>query len=478
MKLAPGTLFAGDYRVVRPLQTGGMGALFVVDQLSTGKQRALKLMHRELVGDPSSRQRFEQEARVGSRIASEHVVEVQAAGVDAQTQLPYLVMELLEGEDLASRLKRGAVPIAEAAPIFEQIAHALGAAHDAGVVHRDLKPDNVFLAVSRRSGTSRVVKILDFGIAKVVDDNRRTTGAFGTPLWLSPEQTRVGHVSPAADVWAFALVVFATLTGHVFWRAGEQAGASLPQLLHEILNAPISPASSRAAEYALSLPLGIDAWFRTALMRDPGARFPNVRIAYAALAPLLAAPPAMIAPQASFAPPPQKSSAGMVIAIVLGVLLVLAIVVGVGAVFAVRSMQPVAATTATVTARATTPTEATTTTATEAPTILATAPPPAETHVGAFVWSGDADLQTDAVKQVNETLAEKFDGCLASHPNHAPKANVTVMAHVAADGTVATVNSITQTPHPTVQCMVEIVKATKFVSRKKPSDLMVTLTWK
>lgn len=139
MDLAPGTIFAGDYRIERPLSRGGMGAVFVAQQLSTGRLRALKLMHGSLVHDPESRQRFELEARVGARIASEHVVEVHAASIDAGTRLPYLVMELLEGESLAARLHRGPMAPDEALAVLEQLAHALGAAHDAGVVHRDLK---------------------------------------------------------------------------------------------------------------------------------------------------------------------------------------------------------------------------------------------------------------------------------------------------------------------------------------------------
>src|SRR5687767_2844832 len=99
-------IFAGDYRIVRPLAEGGMGAVYVVDQLSTGKARALKLMRPELAGDPDLRRRFEQEAKIGSRIESDHVVEIVAAGIDEETSTPYLVMELLVGEDLASRVER------------------------------------------------------------------------------------------------------------------------------------------------------------------------------------------------------------------------------------------------------------------------------------------------------------------------------------------------------------------------------------
>src|SRR4051794_390952 len=106
-----GLVIGGELTIQRPLAEGGMGAVFVVSQKSTGKERALKLMHREIAADPGFKKRFEQEAQVGARIRSEHVVEVLAAGVDEPTGLPYLVMELLEGEDLRQRLARGALSV-------------------------------------------------------------------------------------------------------------------------------------------------------------------------------------------------------------------------------------------------------------------------------------------------------------------------------------------------------------------------------
>src|SRR4051812_35196494 len=104
--LSPGAIFATDYRVVRPLAQGGMGAVYVVEQLSTGKSRALKTMHPELAVDADARRRFQLEARIGSKIESEHVVEIHSAGVDEESRSPYLVMELLSGESLAERLER------------------------------------------------------------------------------------------------------------------------------------------------------------------------------------------------------------------------------------------------------------------------------------------------------------------------------------------------------------------------------------
>lgn len=298
----------------RLLAAGGMGAVYVVDQLSTGKKRALKVMHRNLVDDADSRRRFLQEARIGSLIASEHVVEVHQAGIDPGTGSPFLVMELLEGEDLAARLARGPIPALEVSVILGQLCHALAAAHDAGVVHRDLKPANVFLSVRRRAGASSgsagatgvpgasvtEVKVLDFGIAKLTE-GRNTTVASGTPMWLAPEQTQRGHVTPAADVWALGLVAFQMLSGRGFWKTPEMPQASLVDLLSEITRLPIPPASTRAADVGARVPRDFDAWFARCLARDPAERYPNARACFAALEPILAGAASPIS--APMAPP-------------------------------------------------------------------------------------------------------------------------------------------------------------------------------
>ena len=194
-----GTVLGGDYKIVRKLGEGGMGAVYVAEQLSTGSQRALKLMQAGLLADAEMRRRFEQEARVGAKIRSDHVVQVIAAGVDAATSLPYLAMELLEGHTLADALDKGPLPPHEVREVMGQLLHAMAAAHAEGVVHRDLKPENVYLAYSRREGARYTVKVLDFGIAKVVAEAKPSaTKAIGTPLWMAPEQSKTGEqVVPA-----------------------------------------------------------------------------------------------------------------------------------------------------------------------------------------------------------------------------------------------------------------------------------------
>ncbi|MGO8995703.1 MAG: bifunctional serine/threonine-protein kinase/formylglycine-generating enzyme family protein [Polyangiaceae bacterium] len=285
--LPEGSIFAGEFRIVRKLGAGGMGALYVAEQVGTGRQRALKLMHPGMVSSADLRQKFTLEAKVGARIASEHVVEVVAAGIDAESGVPWLAMELLVGEDLARHVEtRGPMPLGEAALVLDQVGHALSAAHQAGIVHRDLKPENVFLAQTRRANESFIVKLLDFGIAKVVEEARGTnTGVMGSPLWMAPEQTEHhATITPATDVWALGLVAFYMLTGKNFWRAatGGSESFSFTAFLRELVLEELSAASVRAAALGLppeTIPAGFDGWFARCVARDRDARFPDARAA-------------------------------------------------------------------------------------------------------------------------------------------------------------------------------------------------------
>jgi formylglycine-generating enzyme required for sulfatase activity/tRNA A-37 threonylcarbamoyl transferase component Bud32 len=276
--LQPGAVFGRDFRIVRELRAGGMGAVYVVEQLSTGKKRALKVMAPALAKDPSIRDRFVLEARAASRIESDHVVEIVTAGVDEESGAPFLVMELLRGEELGDAIARvGHLPLGDVAEILAQVGHALEQAHANGIVHRDLKLENIFLATSKRRDSSFTAKVLDFGIAKLVADNQLKdsgTQPLGTPLFMSPEQTdRRGRIAPATDVWALGLIAFRLLTGHDFWRESE----ALPILIREIVVDPIPPASVRAAELGVGhlLPAGFDAWFARCVNRDIDARYPE-----------------------------------------------------------------------------------------------------------------------------------------------------------------------------------------------------------
>ena len=275
--LDAGTVIGGDFKVERHLASGAMGAVYIVEQLSTGKRRALKLMSPEIANDDRARERFVLEARVGAQIESDHVVEVVTAGIDQLTGAPYLVMELLKGEELADQAYRsGPMPVTDVAEIFKQAGHALAQAHALGIVHRDIKPENLFIAESRREGVPFTVKILDFGIAKLVAERTAEgTQPIGTPLFMAPEQTdRRGQISAASDVWPLGLIAFVLLTGRHYWQCADE---SMTQLLREVVMEPLVPASERAAQYGVAelLPPGFDAWFQGCVNRDPTQRYPD-----------------------------------------------------------------------------------------------------------------------------------------------------------------------------------------------------------
>jgi serine/threonine protein kinase len=256
-----------------------MASVYVVHQISTGRRRALKVMHPELAGDFHARRRFQQEARIGSLIDSAHVVEVHAAGIDATSHLSWLVMELLEGETLEERVQQGPLGAGELRFTYQQLCHALAAAHRAGVVHRDLKPENVFVSRLDRTSAPIEVKVLDFGIAKLGHSPLASApGMTGTPLWMAPEQAMRETVGPAADIWALGLMAFYLLTGRYFWRSATQPDGSVTSVLREILVDAIPTASARAAMLGVAarLPAGFDAWFARCVARVPADRFASV----------------------------------------------------------------------------------------------------------------------------------------------------------------------------------------------------------
>ncbi len=298
-------MFASDFAIESMLSEGGMGRVYVARQLSTGKRRALKLMLPGLVADATLRSRFVQEARIGASIESDYIVEVVAAGIDARTGLPWLAMELLEGELLADLCDHyGALAPEECHSILRQLCHGLAAAHRVGIVHRDLKPENIFLAKARRLDVAYTVKILDFGIAKIAAEAKtHATAAIGSPLWMAPEQTIPGGaITPATDVWALGLIAFQLLSGRQYWLSTASPSASPIQVIREVAFEPLVAASRRLAQLGANdlLPSGFDGWFSRCVTRDAGARFSTAAEAHDALVPLLhPAPAATSAPPAA-----------------------------------------------------------------------------------------------------------------------------------------------------------------------------------
>ncbi|MBK6531807.1 MAG: serine/threonine protein kinase [Deltaproteobacteria bacterium] len=314
LSLEPGQIIDREYKVERLLSQGGMGAVYVVEHVTTGKRRALKVMLPHLVRDQASRDRFEREARIGARIESDNVVDVVDAGVDEGTGLPFLVMELLDGVDLDHVIEsHKTIPPAGVADIVDQLCDALGRGHAIGVVHSDLKPENVFLEKPRRRGVAFTVKVMDFGIAKLISDEvreARVTTPMGSPLWMAPEQTQRGAaITPATDVWALGLLVYRMLSGVSYWRGANapDGTVSVGGLVLEVVVQPLDPASLRAREMGVAalLPAGFDGWFARCVVREQDQRFANASLTWDALEPILGgAPKAAPAPHVATQPAP------------------------------------------------------------------------------------------------------------------------------------------------------------------------------
>jgi serine/threonine-protein kinase len=288
-----GTIIAGKYRVERQLSQGGMGSLWVARQLQLQRLVAIKLMEPSLAASAQGRSRFEREAQAAALIQSPNVVQIHDYGVERDT--PYIVMELLSGEDLGRRLKRERrLPLPALATYFGQITKALRKAHEAGMVHLDLKPANIFLA---RDDDDEIVKVLDFGIAKMIIPGDATeataTGVvLGSVHYMSPEQARGRRgLDHRSDLWSLGVIAFRAITGELPF-GGSQVG----DVLVKVCADPIPRASSVLPGLAPE----VDAFLLRALDRDPEARFQSARELTAALT-QLAWPGDPRAPQLSIA---------------------------------------------------------------------------------------------------------------------------------------------------------------------------------
>lgn len=288
-ELAAGTIFTGRYRVLRRIAAGGMGAVYEVEHVETERRRALKVMHAHLFENEDLRDRFRREARVAARVDSEFIVDVFDAGVEEATKMPFLVMELLRGEDLGKRIKRGGpLPETEAVAYLHQVAQALDKTHKVSIIHRDLKPDNVFL-LERDDGVPRV-KVLDYGIAKIIADGATKTATsqlLGTPTYMAPEQFNSrASLTPAVDIYALGMMTYTCLVGAPYWAEEARAG-NMFALLNVVYRGPSETASVRALRCGMTLPPAFDEWFARATAIEPTERFPTATAAIAALARVL-----------------------------------------------------------------------------------------------------------------------------------------------------------------------------------------------
>lgn len=284
--LQPGTMFRERYRVVRCIKTGSMGAVYEVADDTTNSRRALKVMLPGVVEDPDLRARFALEAKITGNVESDHLVRVSDAGIDASTGTPFLIMDLLRGEELGSlSRRRGPLPPTEVLTYVTQVALALDKTHAAGIVHRDLKPENLF--VTTRDDGTPCVKILDFGIAKLAAQSTHASGTMplGTPLYMSPEQIRGdGDIGPRTDIYALGHIVYTLLVGEPYWKEELKSAASLFPFLTKVLGGALDPASVRAMRHGVQLSPEFDAWFQRAISPHPESRFEGAKIAVASLA--------------------------------------------------------------------------------------------------------------------------------------------------------------------------------------------------
>ena len=260
-----------------------MGSVWVAEHLGLRTDVAVKFLSAELASDETSVTRFAREAAAASQVKSPHVVQMFDHGV-TEDGVPFIVMELLDGEDLTRRLQAGALPLPMASRIVTQVAKALTRAHEKGIVHRDIKSENIFLC---DVGENEVfVKLLDFGIAKGGFEGRPMTGhtatgsLVGTPHYMSPEQA-VGarDLDHRSDLWSLGMVTFEALTGRRAFAA-DTIGA----LVLEIHTAEMP----RMTQVAPGLPVELDAWFFRACARKPEDRFASAKEMSDALAAIAA----------------------------------------------------------------------------------------------------------------------------------------------------------------------------------------------
>ena len=293
--IEPGALLDGRYRLEERIGAGGAGEVWRARHVTLNSIVAIKVLHVGASHKELAKKRFLQEARVTAQLRIRQAVQVHDFGFAGER--PYLVMELLDGETLKARLaKKGRLSVRETTVILRQAARALERAHALGIIHRDFKPDNVF--VLQDEDGDEDVRVVDFGIAKLVggfdeveeephndleaasDRNvllnfTRTGGVLGTPYYMAPEQVQSNpRLGPEVDLWAFGVVAYECLTGRRPFD-GESAGL----LFKAILEADHIAADRICPD----LPSSFATWFRTACAPDPEKRFSDARTAVATL---------------------------------------------------------------------------------------------------------------------------------------------------------------------------------------------------
>jgi serine/threonine-protein kinase len=264
----------GKYEIVRWIARGGMSEVYEAIHTGLKKPVALKVLRGEMAENAEARERFVAEGSNAALVRHPNVVDVSDVGII--DELPYLVMELLEGESLGAVYARaGRLPVSDVVDLLLPVAAAVGLAHEHGVIHRDLKPDNVFL---QYEGRRVIPKVLDFGASRVLHDRRITmnVSVLGTPHYMSPEQARGEKATDArTDQYALAVMLYEGVTG----RLPRESNDPL-ELLHQVAYGPFRPPSELG-----ELPEGLEAVIIRAMAREPSQRFATMRDFALALVP-------------------------------------------------------------------------------------------------------------------------------------------------------------------------------------------------
>ncbi|MGB5349530.1 MAG: protein kinase [Polyangiales bacterium] len=258
-----GKVIAGRYRLESLLGEGGMGVVYRARHVLIDRVVALKLIRPDLRGETHLRAWMVREARAANRVDHAHIVDIHDVGETEDGEL-YLVMEYLIGDSLSSQIAKGPMPIARAVDILEQMTAALARAHDLGVVHRDLKSDNIM--VTARGGRKDFVKILDFGLAALTRDPRLAPkgAVFGTPEYMSPEQARGEDAISSSDLYALGVLFFEMLTGRLPFRSGDR---------DELLDMQRTAKPPKPSKYRPDIPEHAEKIILTLLEKKPEDRF-------------------------------------------------------------------------------------------------------------------------------------------------------------------------------------------------------------
>jgi serine/threonine protein kinase len=268
LPIAQGQTIAGKYHLLRQLGEGGMCIVYEAEHVGLRQGLALKILKPELAGDPGCVTRFEREARAAAQLRSPNVARVY--DVDwLPTGQPYITMELLIGQDLGAELSQsGRLPIDLAVDYVRQACSGMAEAHAMGIVHRDLKPENLFLTELGVLTDRKLLKILDFGIAKDISDSARRLTApdavFGTVDYMSPEQIRsASKVDHRSDLWSLGVILYELLTGRTPYHGDARS------VIAQIVSEPVRPPTVLVPD----LPPSLVATVIKALQKDPAKRF-------------------------------------------------------------------------------------------------------------------------------------------------------------------------------------------------------------